>query len=571
MLFLYNFVNKTPNTMLRTWIILLAFVFSVTAFADTRQLLDELDNAIAKRDQFFKEKEGRIEHLKDLVSHETEHRAILKTLDALYEEYYVFQFDSAMTYADRGIELATKYNDSHYTELFNIHKAEILAIGGLYVEAKEHLDRLDTLNIDQQMLFRYYITAFHIYSYWASYTHDTPYSTRYWGKAKEYLEQGMNYLDVDNPLYDYYKGEYYVYIKSDAMKARQHYQNVVSHGNPNSRVYAMACYALAGNYLNTDHDQKQYEQYLIMAVLADLRCCTMETVAMKILATILFEKGLDDMERAETYINISMEDAKFYNNRLRILEISRTLTQIMNTYQVMIEKQNRRLRYSVLFISLLLVALFVTAYYIYRQNRKLHSRRQELAVSNNQLTSLNGQLSESNERQAQLNAQLHKLNEKLVDTNRLREGLASIYIDLCAKYIDKLNKYQTLVKRKIKANQAQELLQTFSSTRISEEDAATFLTRFDKAFLELYPTFVDEFNGLLKPEGRIEQKSPNTFNTELRTYALIRLGVRKTTEIADLLFLSTQTIYNCRSLVRDRAISKETFEEDVMKLCTVIN
>ena len=266
-----------------------------------------------------------------------------------------------------------------------------------------------------------------------------------------------------------------------------------------------------------------------------------------------------------------MEDAKFYNNRLRILEISRTLTQIMNTYQVMIEKQNRHLRYSVLFISLLLVALFVTAYYIYRQNRKLHSRRRELAVSNSQLTSLNGQLSESNERQAQLNAQLHKLNDKLVDTNRLREGLASIYIDLCAKYIDKLNKYQTLVKRKIKANQAQELLQTFSSTRISEEDAATFLNRFDKAFLELYPTFVDEFNGLLKPEGRIEQKSPNTFNTELRTYALIRLGVKNTADIAGLLFLSSQTIYNCRSIIKNKALNKETFDEDVQKLCTVIN
>lgn len=557
--------------MTRTWILLLACMLSVTAFADTRQLLDELDEAIAKREQFFKEKEDRIAHLKEMISYETNHKTVLKFLDALYEEYYVYQFDSAMTYADRGMELATKYKDSHYMDLFNIHKAEILAIGGLYVEAEECLEHFDSLQVDQQMLFRYYMTASHVYSYWASYTHDTPYSARYWEKSKENLNQGMKYLDEGNPLYDYYKGEYYVYIKPDAMKARQHYQNVVNHGNPYTRVYAMASYALAGNYLNNDHNQERYEQYLIMAVLSDLRCCTMETVAMKILATLLFERGHDDVERAETYINISMEDAKFYNNRLRILEISRTLAQIMNSYQVMIETQNSRLRYSVVFISLLLVALFVTAYYIHRQNRKLHSRRRELAVSNSQLTNLNGQLSESNERQAQLNAQLYQLNEKLVDTNRLREGLASIYIDLCAKYIDKLNKYQTLVKRKIRANQAQELLQTFSSTRISEEDAATFLNRFDKAFLELYPTFVDEFNGLLRPEGRMVLKSPGTLNTELRTYALIRLGVRKTTEIADLLFLSTQTIYNCRSQVRDKAIQKGTFEEDVVHLCTVIN
>ena len=165
---------------------------------------------------------------------------------------------------------------------------------------------------------------------------------------------------------------------------------------------------------------------------------------------------------------------------------------------------------------------------------------------------------------------LHLVNDQLVDTNKKREGLASIYIDLCAKYIDKLGKYQTLVKRKIKANQAQELLQTISSTRISEEDAATFLNRFDKAFLELYPTFVDEFNALLQEDGRIQQKSPLSLNTELRTFALIRLGVKNTADIAGLLFLSPQTIYNCRSVIRNRAISKDTFDEDVQKLCAVI-
>ena len=169
-----------------------------------------------------------------------------------------------------------------------------------------------------------------------------------------------------------------------------------------------------------------------------------------------------------------------------------------------------------------------------------------------------------------MNDQLKELNGKLVDTNKHREGLVSIYIDLCAKYIDKLGKYQTLVKRKIKANQAQELLQTISSARISEEDAATFLNRFDKAFLELYPTFIEEFNALLTEEARIQPKTPSTLTTELRTFALIRLGVKNTTDIAGLLFLSTQTIYNCRSVIKNKAINKESFDGDIEKLCTVI-
>jgi hypothetical protein len=331
----------------------------------------------------------------------------------------------------------------------------------------------------------------------------------------------------------------------------------------------MAAFALAGNY-KEGGDLEKYEEFLIKASLSDLKCCTMENVALQTLALLLFQKDDDHIERAERYIYTSMEDAKYYNNRLRILEISRIMPQIMSSYQAVVKKQNKFLRYAIFFISLLVIGLLCTSFYIQRQNRKLAARRKDLAENNEQLIALNQQLADSNQHQAELNRQLEELNTKLVDTNKRREGLASIYIDLCAKYIDKLGKYQTLVKRKIKANQTQELLQTISSARISEEDAATFLNRFDKAFLELYPTFTEEFNALLTEDARIQPKSPVALTTELRTFALIRLGVKSTADIAGLLFLSIQTIYNCRSVIKNKAINKETFDEDVLKLCTVI-
>ena len=78
----------------------------------------------------------------------------------------------------------------------------------------------------------------------------------------------------------------------------------------------------------------------------------------------------------------------------------------------------------------------------------------------------------------------------LVDTNRKRERLAKLYIDLCAKYIARLKKQQTLVKRKIKANQTTELLSQLSSERLSEEDAATFLSRFAKRSLTSIQTLL---------------------------------------------------------------------------------
>ena len=555
--------------MHRLYLFLMVIALSVPMDAETKQMLDELDAAIKMKAEYVKAKENKIELLKKSLASETRSSDVLNTLDKLFNEYHVFKFDSAMAYANKGLEEARRQKNDDYIKLFSIHRSEILAIGGLYSESVNNLNALDTAMISRNMLFKYYQTYFSTYLYWSNYCNDQAYSPLYMEKAKHYLKQAIQIIDEQSPYREYFLGEYYVYIKPDTQKAREHYQNLLKTGEEASRAYAMASFALAGNYLN-DGDSEKYEEYIIKAAISDLKNCTMETMALQTLAMHLFETGEDDIVRAERYINLSMDDANFYNNRLRMIQNSRALPQIMTAYQATIERQNNTLRLSIVFISLLVVGLLLTAYYIYRQNRILSSKRKELADSNLQLTDLNGQLAESNDHQALLNQQLKELNQKLVDTNDRRENLASIYIDLCAKYIDKLGKYQTLVKRKIKANQAQELLQTISSTRISEEDAATFLHRFDKAFLELYPTFVDEFNALFPEESRIQQKSPTTLTTELRTFALIRLGVKNTADIAGLLFLSTQTIYNCRSVVKNKAISKDTFDEDIQKLCVVI-
>ncbi len=555
--------------MNRFWVFFVFVVVSVESFADNIQLLNELDSTLEQREGYIKAKEDRIAYLKKSINSEHDHDIVLKTLDALYDEYHVFKLDSAMVYAKKGLTMAKKQNNDYFTTLFTIHMAEILTLGGLYSEAVDQLGSMQESKIEQRLLFKYYYTYFSVYSYWSDYSSDPVFSPLYRQKANDYLKQAMQYADDKDPLHKFYQGEQNVYVEPDRKKAREYYLNIINTTNKDSRIYAMASFALAGNY-RMSGDEEKYEEYLIRAALSDLQSCTMENLALQTLAVKLFEKGEDYLERAERYISISMEDAKFYNNRLRILEISRNLPQIMNAYQARMETKNHNLRNSVIIISLLLLGLLFTAYFIYLQNRKLALRRQELAESNLQLSYLNEQLAESNQHQVCLNEQLKGLNLKLLDTNKRRESLASIFIDLCAKYIDKMGKYQTLVKRKIKANQVQDLLQNISSTRISEEDANTFLHRFDKAFLELYPTFVEEFNALLKEDERVKQKSPHTLTTELRTFALIRLGVKNTSDISGLLFLSNQTIYNCRSVTKSKAINKDRFEEDVVNLCKVI-
>ena len=549
--------------MMKTLLLIFAlFLQAGNGRADNSKLFRELDQVISEKGNYVGQKEETIAALKQQLAAERDSDRMMKLTEDIFREYKVFKFDSAMVYANRGLALARQRRDASYVAQFSICRSEILAIGCLYTEALSNLEQVDTTALSRQQLFFYHQARFNIYLYWANYCNDREYAPQYMEKASHFLAQAIRHLNPDNEFCNYYLGEYHVFVEPDAKKARHYYEMAFKGSSEQSRVHAMTSFALAGNYLASG-DQDRYEEYLIKAALSDTKCCTMENMALQTLALRLFEKGNEHIKRAEQYINTSMEDAKFYNNRLRILDISRIMPQIMSSYQDRVEQQNRGLRYSVLFISLLLIGLFITSYFIHRQNRQLSARRHELATLNAQLSALNSQLS-------QTNAQLSDANTLLSDTNTRRENLASIYIDLCAKYIDKLGRYQTLVKRKIKANQAQELLQTISSTRISEEDAATFLNRFDKAFLELYPSFVDDFNALLLEDGRIWLKTPNTLTTELRTFALIRLGVKNTADIAGLLFLSTQTIYNCRSVTKNKAINKDTFDEDVQKLCTVI-
>jgi hypothetical protein len=549
--------------MMKTLLLIFAlFLQAGNGRADNSKLFRELDQVISEKGNYVGQKEETIAALKQQLAAERDSDRMMKLTEYIFREYKVFKFDSAMVYANRGLALARQRRDVSYVAQFSICRSEILAIGGLYTEALSNLEQVDTTALSRQQLFFYHQARFNIYLYWANYCNDREYAPQYMEKASHFLAQAIRHLNPDNEFCNYYLGEYHVFVEPNAKKARYYYEMAFKGSSEQSRVHAMTSFALAGNYLASG-DQDRYEEYLIKAALSDTKCCTMENMALQTLALRLFEKGNEHIKRAEQYINTSMEDAKFYNNRLRILEISRIMPQIMSSYQDRVEQQNRGLRYSVLFISLLLIGLFITSYFIHRQNRQLSARRHELAILNAELATLNTQLS-------QTNTQLSDANTLLSDTNTRRENLASIYIDLCAKYIDKLGRYQTLVKRKIKANQAQELLLTISSTRISEEDAATFLNRFDKAFLELYPSFVDDFNALLQEDGRIRLKTPNTLTTELRTFALIRLGVKNTTDIAGLLFLSTQTIYNCRSTTKSKAINKDAFDEDVQKLCTVI-
>lgn len=538
--------------MTRILILIILLGLSGMSKANNEYWLNKLDSTLVLKDTFKKNKIQRINFLQQEFNSMKSSTEQLRILDIIYKEYYVFQFDSAKNYVNIGLNLAKKVNNAYYTNLFTLRKAELLAIGGLYGEAVNSMKTIDINKLPHGLAFYYYFTYNRIYILWSDYCNDAEYTPLYKQKAKDYLRLAIQHLKPSDEGYDYYLGEYYVYVENNKAKAHLCYVNSLKRSAEESRIYAMSAFALAGNY-GQDANPDEFLKYNVIACVCDLKSCTMENMALQTIAMFLFERNHNDLKRPERYINISMDDAKFYNNRLRKLEIAQKLPLIVSTYHLRVKEQNNRLRFALAFISILTIGTLIAMYWIHHQNKLLSAQR--IIVGRN------------NELLSQLNKKLNNLNTRLMETNSKRETLAKLYINLCAKYIEKLNTYKTTVKRKIKANQVNDLLSTLSSSRLSEEDAAIFMTNFDKAFLDLYPSFIKEFNNLMTSEGKIKVESDHSLTTELRIFALIRLGVKDSSEIADLLFYSPHTIYNYRSAVKNKAIDKDSFERNVRQLC----
>ena len=202
-------------------------------------------------------------------------------------------------------------------------------------------------------------------------------------------------------------------------------------------------------------------------------------------------------------------------------------------------------------------------------NNELKNFNNELKDSNKALKDSNNELKNSNNELKDSNKAFRDANDELENTNAKRELMANAFIMLCYQYIERLDSQRKLVIRKIRANQQNELLSILSSSKRGTEESQSFFSQFDKIFLSLYPSFVNELNSLLIPEAQIELKEDNELTPSLRVAALVRLGVTESPKIAGILSYSLQTIYNYRSTLKNSAIDKEHFEENLQKLCSV--
>ena len=532
---------------------------------DEKKLLERIDYMI-DNDQYYQDiKEKELKQLKQQAIEATDSKTRLLFLDSIYRAYSAYRYDSAYAYMKRGLELAEKCKDSYYITLNKINHASILSVRGFYCKAEDLLQTLNPETMPNKLKLYYYFTYAWIYNYWESYAKNSDFAEEFRTQKRHYMDLLLQNFKEDRKNtanYNYLLGERIYIDEPTSRKTLTHFLKAMKMSPAKSRIHAMSAYGAARYYKLTGKFDL-YEKYLVEAAVSDGLCQLKETLALQKLAYFLFKKDEDNSKLAAKYIQHSMEDAQFFNNQLRMMEISHILPVIAAANQQAAERSRARILMGFITVSAALIIIIILAFVNNRQKNKLKKNKQEIEEQNKKQIEMNDQLSE-------MNNQLTELNQQLIETNIKRETYLRLFMDISAAYISKLADYRKLVSRKIKANQAADLLKSLNTHKMEEEETQMFYNRFDKAFMELYPGFVTELNKLLLPESQLEVPTTHTLTTEIRIYALMRLGVTDSQEIATLLHYSTQTIYNYKSGMRAKAINRDTFESDVNRLCHII-
>ncbi|MBR4994698.1 MAG: hypothetical protein IKY82_01415 [Alistipes sp.] len=551
------------NILQRLLLAVMMTLAAASASASAERLereLTKLDQTLAASDLYLKQHLDKIENLKEILrmpNISLEHQYEL--YEKLYDEYEVFQFDNALEMLNRRYDIAVKLDDKQRQVDTELDRAQLYTISGMFTEADNIFSsKIDTLALTPTQLTNYYYIQ-------QRFLRNLEWKMGYAQTEESHLNVSRKWqyycnklIEDDNPsseLHQYVLMLHYMSIK-EWQKAEEVNEMLIAYCSPDSHSYAEYAYYRAEIY---DAWGKPNDAILwyIRSSIADIMSATKDTASMRILSEKLLKT---DINRAFRYINIALEDAIFYNAQLRHEHITAILPSIeseyMQTQAAQVAQTNRLLNIiSVLAIALAAICLVV----IYMYYRSVMARR-EIAKINLQIKQYNDSLSE-------INLQLKNANDNLAEANAVKEEYIGLFLSMCSNYIDKLKSYQRSVKRKLAAGRSQEVQNEVSSSLLIDTELKHFYEMFDNAFLQLYPNFVEEFNGLLKADRRIELAKGEKMNTELRIFALIRLGITESSRIAALLRYSANTIYNYRARVKNNAAdSRDEFEERVKEI-----
>ena len=519
-------------------------------------LLLKLDQAIKERPIYMEQKELKLVELKRQLHRQIPDEERFAILGTLLDEYRSFNTDSALHMAEEREQIAIRLGNREYIDNARMNKADVLGMTGMY---KEVMDLMRNIHIDRLPvdIHPYYYHIYRtVYGLMADYA-VTAYEKKLYTELTDKYRDSLLLVNKDNLLI-------HTLIQSDQYNVRNEYDKAIrlltdylALQKDYEHDVAICAYTLSESY-RLKGDKEKEKEYLIVSAMADMKTAVREYISLRKLAVLLYQEG--DIERAYSYVKICMEDAAACNARLRKLEILEIFPIINDAYQQKTEKQQEQMKWALVSISLLSLFLLLAIFYVYKQMKKVAAARTEVIDANKRLKELNDELHLSN-------AQLKEANHSIAENSYLKEEYIGRYMDQCSVYLEKMDNYRRSLGKIAATGNVEELYKNIKSSKFIEGELKEFYTNFDNTFLQLFPTFVEDFNALLADDEQISLKAGERMNTELRIFALIRLGITDSVKIAQFLRYSVTTIYNYRTKVRNKAAGdRDLLEQEVMTI-----
>lgn len=499
--------------------------------------LEMIDAALTIADEYVHAKEQKIRTIENMLnSRGVNSLQKYHIYGQLFEEYEAYQFDKAKEMLENQESIAESLGNVALRNDALLDKAMLFINAGLYLETYEVFGQLDTTSFDAVQMVEWYNVRQKFLSDYDEYVSSSSIKVPDVEKVEYYQDQILKNTPESDPVNQHIRVLRLISQK-DYDKASKLNTSILAGMASGSRDYAIRAYWQG---FIADHQGNSYEaiHWWALSAVSDIKCAIMDNASLSTIAPKLIAS--QDTDRAFRYIRQSLDDAIFYNAKLRKVQVATALPMIEKAYsdnKALQDKEKKIYINLITAIAVLLLFFCVVAIRFYTKGRMT---AREVEKKNAQLAAYYKSIEETEEH-------LKMTNLELVEANAAKEEYLGLFLSMCSGYLDKLKKAQ--------------------GREQYDEELKKFYRTFDTSFLQLYPTFVEDFNSLLREDSRITLKDGETLNTELRIFALIKLGITQSSHIASLLRYSVNTIYNYRAQVKNAALSdRENFEELVRKI-----
>ena len=542
----HNTTQMTKTGLLPTCILSLLSLQTVNAQQnDISRLYDTIDSLIENRKDLFVEKEIRLKVLKDDLQRSTSEDQLFKINERIYDEYMAYDFDSAYYYINKNVERQRALGDADRFAASAVRMAHILAVSGIFNNARLLLNEVRVQDISKENKINYYEQQSELNLFRSEMANFTPLFPAYIDSMQHYRQKILEIAPHDSYNYIFNLATYTCEQGEvdEAIKMLEDYLPQLRQGE---RHYSVITSTLAYFYTHKNQPETR-EKYLLLSAISDLRGCILENNSLRELSIILLDR--QEYKKAYNYIQLASADAKRYGSRLRSLQVARLTPLITEAYDA--ERAHTQRRTNILLvvlsvITLLLVVAIIFVLFLIRKRRavmeKIHAMNLEL------------------ERR---NAVIEKANNEMKESNRIKDEYIGRFLELSSNYIQRGEERAKLLNRLARDKKMAELYAELKSTASLNESVRLFYQNFDTAFLNIYPNFIKEVNCLMADGNQFEVDEAHKLTTELRILALIRLGINDNQKIADILRSSITTIYTYRSRLKARARSKDSFEDEI--------